>query len=89
METEITPEDLEQITVGIRRKYSKVADNPEGQFRYPTGRAGLSALKYDAALIEKLPDEVAASYCGVGNPFSLGAIHRRDAAPVWTRFWLE
>lgn len=78
METQITQEDLKQITAGIRNKYSRVADSPEGQFKYPTGRAGLEALKYDAALIDKLPDEVAASYCGVGNPFSLGAIRRGD-----------
>jgi ubiquinone/menaquinone biosynthesis C-methylase UbiE len=36
-------------------------------------------LKYDAALINNLPDDVAASYCGVGNPFSLGAIRAGDA----------
>ncbi|MCJ7594903.1 MAG: methyltransferase domain-containing protein [Desulfobacterales bacterium] len=78
MKAQITQEDLKQIEVGIRNKYSKVADSPEGQFKYPTGRAGLEALKYDAALIDKLPDEVAASYCGVGNPFSLGAIRRGD-----------
>ncbi len=79
MESQITQEDLEQITAGIRNKYSRVANSPEGQFKYPTGRAGLEALKYDAALIDKLPDEITASYCGVGNPFSLGEIHRGDA----------
>lgn len=79
METQITQEDLEQITAGIRNKYSRVADSPENQFKYPTGRAGLDALKYDAALIDNLPDEIAASYCGVGNPFSLGEIHSGDA----------
>jgi SAM-dependent methyltransferase len=79
METQITQKDFEQITAGIHNKYSRVADNPEGQFKYPTGRAGLEALKYDAALIDNLPDEIAASYCGVGNPFSLGKIRRGDA----------
>ncbi|MBI5594059.1 MAG: methyltransferase domain-containing protein [Deltaproteobacteria bacterium] len=78
METQITQGDLEQITAGIRNKYSGVAESPEGQFKYPTGRAGLEALKYDAALIDNLPDEVSASYCGVGNPFSLGAIRSGD-----------
>ncbi len=78
METQISKEGLEQITSGIRNKYSKVADSPEGQFKYSTGRAGLEALKYDSVLIDKLPDEVAASYCGVGNPFSLGVISRGD-----------
>lgn len=79
MESQITQEDLEQITAGIRNKYSRVADSPEGQFKYPTGRAGLEALKYDATLIDNLPDKVAASYCGVGNPFSLGTIRKGDA----------
>jgi SAM-dependent methyltransferase len=79
MERQISQEDLEQITAGIRQKYSRVADSPEGHFKYPTGRAGLEALKYDTTLTAKLPDEVAASYCGVGNPFSLGTIRRGDA----------
>lgn len=79
METQITQKDLEHITEGIRNKYSKVADSPEGRFKYPTGRAGLEALKYDAALTDTLPNEVAASYCGVGNPFSLGVIRKGDA----------
>ncbi len=35
MGTQITQKDLKQITEGIRNKYSKVADSPQGQFRYP------------------------------------------------------
>ena len=72
---QITTEDLEKIEAGIREKYVKVAKNPEGQFKYPTGKKGLKALHYDKSLIDKLPDAVAATYCGVGNPFSLGKIN--------------
>jgi len=72
---QITTEDLEKIEAGIREKYLKVAKNPEGQFKYPTGKKGLKALHYDKSLIDKLPDAVAATYCGVGNPFSLGKIN--------------
>jgi SAM-dependent methyltransferase len=79
METQISQKDLEQIAEAIRDKYSKVANSPEGQFKYPTGRAGLEALKYDAELIDNLPNEVADSYCGVGNPFSIGVIRKGDA----------
>ncbi len=79
MEAQITQKDLDQIAAGIRDKYSKVAQSPEGHFKYSTGRAGLEMLKYDAALINSLPDDVAASYCGVGNPFSLGSIRKGDA----------
>jgi hypothetical protein len=34
MEVEITKQDLLQITEEIRSKFSRVADSPEGQFKY-------------------------------------------------------
>jgi ubiquinone/menaquinone biosynthesis C-methylase UbiE len=37
------------------------------------------ALYYDPELIQALPDTVAASYCGVGNPFTLGPIREGEA----------
>ncbi len=75
MDSQITIDDLEKIEAGIRKKYIEVAKSPETQFKYPTGKKGLEALQYDEALIDKLPDAVASSYCGVGNPFSLGKIN--------------
>jgi arsenite methyltransferase len=74
MSTRLSAQDLEQIHTGIRDKYAKVAVSPEGQFTYPTGRTGLERLQYDAALVADLPETVVGSYCGVGNPFSLGEI---------------
>ena len=79
MEIQITPEDNQQIREGIREKYCKVAVNPEGLFNYPTGRAGLEALGYNSEIVNSLPDAVSASYCGVGNPFSLGEINEGKA----------
>ena len=78
MDFQITTEDLEKIEAGIREKYTGVAKSPEGQFTYPTGKKGLESLNYDKMLIDKLPDAVASSYCGVGNPYSLGKIHTGD-----------
>ena len=78
MESQITIDDLKKIESGINEKYAKVATSPEGQFKYPTGSKGLEALNYDKALTEKLPNEVASSYCGVGNPFSLGKINQGE-----------
>jgi arsenite methyltransferase len=75
MDYQITTEDLEKIEAGIHAKYLNVAKSPEGQFKYPTGKKGLKALHYDKALIDILPEDVAATYCGVGNPFSLGKIN--------------
>lgn len=79
MATQITQDDLAKIEAGIRDKYAKVADSPEGLFAYPTGRAGIEGLGYDPELVNQLPEEVISSYCGVGNPFSLGTINKGDA----------
>ena len=78
MADELTAQDKQRIEEGIRGKYVKVAVSPEGQFRYPTGRAGLEAMHYDPYLIRVLPESVTATYCGVGNPFTLGPIHPGD-----------
>lgn len=73
-----TEAEIERITEGIRQKYAKVAVSPEGNFRYPVGRAGLEGQGYDPEIIKSLPEDVAASFCGVGNPFLLGEIHEGD-----------
>lgn len=79
MVTELTGQDKQQIEASIRAKYGKVAVTPGGQFRYPIGRAGLVALGYDPEIIKALPEPVAASYCGVGNPFILGPVREGEA----------
>jgi arsenite methyltransferase len=76
---ELDSEDRRAIEEGLRNKYKKVAVSPEGLFRYPTGRAGLEGLAYDPRMIDFLPPEVVSSYCGVGNPFALGPIHKGEA----------
>ncbi len=79
MGTTLTAEDRKRIEEGLQQKYAKVSVNPEGLFRYPTGRAGLGALNYDLEIVRTLPEAIVASYCGVGNPFTLGPIHRGEA----------
>ncbi len=74
-----SPEELGLIEKGIRDKYQQVAQNPEGKFRFPTGRDGLNALGYDAGLVDRLPPAVQACYCGVGNPFALGPVEPGQA----------
>ncbi len=79
METQFTTQDKKWIQNTIRETYSKAAKGPKGLFNYPTGHEGLTALKYDPELLQALPPDVAASYCGVGNPFTLGLINAGDA----------
>lgn len=74
MGTLFTVDDKVQIKKDIENKYRKVATTPKGQFRYPTGREALETLRYDSTILGTLPEEVVDSYCGTGNPFSIGKI---------------
>jgi len=48
-------------------------------FSYPTGREGTEALGYDPDIINSAPAKLLESFCGVGNPFSLGKICPEDS----------
>ena len=75
---QFTSAERASIEKAIRAKYEQVAKSPEGKFRYPTGREGLEALHYDPRAIKALPTSVVASYCGVGNSFSLGPVNKGE-----------
>ena len=51
-----------------------MAESPKEKFEYPTGRAGAEALDYAPVFLNEAPASLLKSYCGVGNPFSLGEI---------------
>lgn len=78
MKSNFTLADKDQIKKDIENKYLKVAVIPHGQFRYPTGRDALEKLGYDSDILTTLPGSVADSYCGTGNPFSLGKIGKKE-----------
>jgi arsenite methyltransferase len=71
-------DERKRIQEGIKEKYKGVAISPEGKFNYPTGRAGLEGQKYDPEILRTLPEDVLASYCGVGNLFSLGPVNKGE-----------
>ncbi len=79
MEARFNSEERKRIREGIKEKYKEVAISPEGKFSYPTGRAGLEGQKYDPEILKSLPEDVLVSYCGVGNPFSLGPVNKGEA----------
>ena len=55
----------------VRAKYRQVAEEPDAEFHFHTGRALAARLGYDTATVNALPDEAVESFAGVGNPFSL------------------
>jgi SAM-dependent methyltransferase len=79
MKAEFNSDETKRIRKGINQKYKRDAISPEGNFNYPTGRAGLEGQKYDPEVLRTLPKDVLAAYCGVGNPFSLGPISKDEA----------
>ena len=69
---------LDEIQTAIKEKYKKVSNSPDGNFRYPTGRAGAETLGYDPGLINSTPQELIDLFCGVGCPFMAGEIKQEE-----------
>ncbi len=66
--------DVDVLKAEIRKTYASVSEEPEKDFVFPTGRAWALDLDYPADLLSRVPDTAAASFAGVANPFSLGAL---------------
>jgi arsenite methyltransferase len=69
-----TEEEKKKIRTAVQEKYIKVSSSADGLFRYQTGKAGAAMLGYDEDILTQVPGDVLDSFCGVGNPFSLGEI---------------
>jgi 2-polyprenyl-3-methyl-5-hydroxy-6-metoxy-1,4-benzoquinol methylase len=67
--------DITGIQDAVRKKYADVSISAEGKFNYPTGKDGALSQGYDPAVIGSMPSELIESFCGVGNPFTLGPIN--------------
>jgi SAM-dependent methyltransferase len=66
------------IQEAVKKKYAEASRSLEGKFSYPTGKDGAEALGYDPVMIEGAPSTLMDSFCGVGNPFSLGPIEKSE-----------
>jgi len=52
----------------ILRMYEEVANQPDGDFHFYTGKVAAEMFEYDAELLDRAPPEAVASFAGVGNP---------------------
>lgn len=66
-----TPESADEIQRAVRIRFSKVAESPAEEKRFPVGADSAKALGYDAAKIDQLPSAVTESFCGVGDALGL------------------
>jgi arsenite methyltransferase len=80
MSPEMTTSEIQQVRQGIKAKYDRVAAaGTGGCFQYPTGKDGMDLQGYPPEVIRNLPPEILATFCGVGNPFSLEPLNPGDA----------
>lgn len=80
MSQELTDREKQLVREKIQEKYAQVAAiGAPCCFRYPTGEEGLRLQKYPLELIQDFPKPILESFCGVGNPFSLGPLYRGEA----------
>lgn len=75
MDMSLSQEEKRVIRSKIQEKYARVAQSPAACFRYPTGAAGLKELHYPKEWWQDFPLALTDSFCGVGNPFSLGPLN--------------
>jgi len=73
------PFNAQDIRDSVRRKYAEISQSAEGKFNYPSGKDGAIALGYDLAAVQNMSDEIMESFCGVGNPFTLGPLRTGDS----------
>lgn len=69
--------DIAQLRAGVRATYSRVAEDPTGDFHFHRGADyAVECLGYDRIEVEAVPSRASARFAGVGNPLSLGPFER-------------
>jgi SAM-dependent methyltransferase len=63
--------DEAYLESAIKEMYTEVAENPDGEFHFLTGRALAEGLGYDPGLLDRIPAEAIESFAGVGHYLDL------------------
>jgi SAM-dependent methyltransferase len=66
-------ETPEIVRSSIRNRFTRTAQAPQEERKFPVGPENAKRLGYAAAEIDAFPSSVTESFCGVGDPFVLGA----------------
>lgn len=74
MQSPVAGLDVAQLKAEITKTYTAVSHEPDRAFIFPTGRSWAADLEYPAELLASVPETACASFAGVANPFSLGAL---------------
>ena len=66
--------DVDGLRQAIQDEYALVANEPERDFHFHTGRRLAAIVGYEEEWLEGVPEATIASFAGTGNPFSLGRL---------------
>ncbi len=61
--------DVQALRQEVQKKYREVAENPEGEYHFHTGRSQAIRLGYEKSILDQLPDEACEAFAGMANPF--------------------
>ena len=64
--------DVVELRSEVQSHYTEVADHPDGEFHFHTGRYAAEQLGYDSAWLAGLPESAIEAFAGVANPFVWG-----------------
>ena len=79
MSEEFPGEQTERVRDAVRKWYRERSRAGAVDSLYPTGRAAAEALGYERIAIEAAPADLLDSFCGVGNPLTLGPLAAGEA----------
>ncbi|QBI19196.1 methyltransferase domain-containing protein [Egibacter rhizosphaerae] len=66
------PVDVDRLRSEITLKYKEVAEEPEAEHHFHTGRPAMDHLGYRADLVDGLPVDAVDAFAGVANVFHWG-----------------
>lgn len=70
----ITTDQRHVIFDAVRAMYTAVAERPDQEYHFPTGRRACEYVGYPADTLDRLPAAALESFAGVGHPFSAEVI---------------
>lgn len=74
----VTSNDRDVIFDAVRAMYTAVADQPEEEYHFPTGRGACEYVGYPAEHLDRLPQAALESFAGVGYPFAANVLREND-----------
>jgi arsenite methyltransferase len=74
----VTSEQRDVIFDAVQSMYTAVADQPDQEFHFPTGRRACEYVGYPASQLDRLPATAVESFAGVGYPFAAEVVRTGD-----------